>query len=82
MDFLREIWAGFRPYLLRYTIDFLVSATIWLGLFLFKLLTSILQISGIAADFVMAIHALGTVCAMVIFVWFSVNDTIQVHRTK
>jgi len=80
MNFFFEIWSGYRPYLLRVTIDFLVSATIWLALFLFKILTDILPITGFAARFIVALHSLGTVAALAIFLFFSVNDIIQIRR--
>ncbi len=80
MNFVKEVWVGYRPYLVRYTVDFLVSGTIWLGLFLFKLFTDFFPVTGSAAKFVVALHSLGTIAAMLIFLTFSVNDTIQIQR--
>jgi hypothetical protein len=82
MTFLSEIWEGYRPYLVRYTIDFLVSGTILLGLFLFRLLTSLLPMWDLAGKFIGALHSLGAIAAMAMFVWTSVNDTIQIHGKK
>jgi hypothetical protein len=80
VKFFMEAWAGFRPYLLKLTVDFLVAGSIWLFLFLFTLLTKLLPISGWAARFLVFIDSLGAVAAMVMLVWFAVNDTIQLHR--
>jgi membrane protein implicated in regulation of membrane protease activity len=80
MNFFSELGNGYRPYLLRFSIDFLVCATIWLVLFLFKVMTDVLPITGFAAKFVVALHSLGTDAAMVIFLFFSVNDIIQIRR--
>jgi len=80
MNFFSKYGVVTAPYLLRVTIDFLVSATIWLALFLFKILTDILPITGFAARFIVALHSLGTVAALAIFLFFSVNDIIQIRR--
>jgi hypothetical protein len=80
INFFSEVWSGYRPYLVRFTIDFLVSATIWLALFLFKIVTDMLPITGYAARFIVALHGLGTIAAMLIFLVSSVNDIIQIRR--
>jgi hypothetical protein len=43
-------------------------------------MTEALPITGFAAKFVVALHSLGTVAAMAIFLFFSINDIIQVRR--
>ena len=82
MSFPGEVWSGYRPHLVHHTTNFLVSGTIWLFLFLFHLLASLLPISGLAAKFLVALHSLGTIAAMAIFVWFSVNDSIVIYAER
>lgn len=82
IGFFGEIWQGYRQFLVNYLVDFLVSGTIWLGLYLFTALTSIAHIPGEAAYVISVIHSLGTVAAMVIFVTSSIIDTIQVRRQQ
>ena len=40
-----ETWSGFRPYLIRMSIDLLISCLLWISLFLFKSLTQLLSAS-------------------------------------
>jgi hypothetical protein len=41
-----EIWSGFRPYLIRMSIDLLISCLLWISLLLFKSLTQLLSIAN------------------------------------
>lgn len=81
MNFFAEVWRGYRPYLVRITTDFLVTATLWAGLFSFKILTYLLPIGGWAGDFIVHVHSAGTLFSIVIFAWLSVNDIYHIHRT-
>jgi hypothetical protein len=77
VSFFKEVWAGYRPYLVKFIVDFLISATLWVVLFIFKVLTYYLPVSGWAGDFIVHLHAAGTVAAFGIFAWLFVIDIIQ-----
>ena len=66
MGFLGEVWKGYRPYLVRLAIDFLVSASLWLALYIFKILTDLIQVPGWAGTFVVNLHSAGIVAALFI----------------
>jgi hypothetical protein len=74
---VKEIWAGVRPFFIRIAIDFLLTATLWVGLFLFKVMAHFMPIPNWAGEFVIHLHSLGTVAAVSIFVWYSVLDIIE-----
>jgi hypothetical protein len=77
---LLEVWAGFRPYFVRFTVDFLVSTSLWTFLWAFKRLTQLLSLQGWAADVIIQIHAVGSVSAFVIFAILFAVDIYAVHR--
>lgn len=79
VNFFKEVWAGYRPYLVKFAIDFLVSASLWVGLFIFKILTHYLPVSGWAGDFIVHLHAAGTVAAFAIFAVLFAIDIIQLR---
>jgi len=74
-----EVWAGYRPYLVKITIDFLVTASLWVGLFTFKVLIYFVPVSGWPGRFIDDIHSAGIVAAFGVFVVISVTDIIQIH---
>jgi hypothetical protein len=78
VNFLKEVWAGYRPYLVKFTIDALISATLWLALYIFKELTYYLPVPGWAGVFIVNLHAAGTVFAFGVFACLFVIDIIQV----
>ena len=78
MNFLKEVWAGYRPYLIKIAIDFLIPATLWVALFIFHILTSYLPITGWAGEFIVFLHSAATVGIVGLFAWWSVNDIIQI----
>jgi hypothetical protein len=77
-----DIWEGFRPYLVKIAIDFLISASLWVVLFLFKALTKLLAIGGWAGDFIVNLHATGAVAAYGIFAILFATDLYTLHREK
>ena len=80
MNFFEEYWAGFRPYLLKFAVDFSVSGSLYLGLYLFRLLTHLLPVVGWAGSFIEHLHSAGIVVAFGIFAWLFVNDIIQIGK--
>jgi hypothetical protein len=75
-----EVWQGFRPYLLKISVDFLITITLWVVLFLFKLLTKWLSIDGWAAEFIVNVHAAGAFGAFLVFAALLVADLYFLHR--
>ena len=82
MNFFQEYWAGVRPYLLKLAVNFSVSASLYLGLYLFQLLAHFLPVSGWAGKFIENLHATGIIVAFVVFAVLSVNDIIQIGKRK
>ncbi len=74
MDFVNEVWLGYRPYLVRFTIDLLITGTLYIALFIFKLLTEFLPVGGWASDFIVHLHSAGVVGAVGVFALLSVID--------
>ena len=62
-----EVWAGFRPYLIKIVVDFMASCLLWTALFLFKLLTKYLDIGTWAAQWIENIHSVGSIAAFALF---------------
>jgi len=77
-----EIWAGVRPFFIKIAIDFLITASLWVGLYLFKIMANLMPIPGWAGELVVHIHSAGTVAAVVIFMWYSILDIIELKGTK
>jgi len=82
MNFVVEIWRGFRPYLVKLVTDLLVSGSFWGALFLFQLLRRTLPITSWGAALIEHLHSAGAVAAFVIFTWLSVIDIINVHKGR
>jgi len=82
VNFFEEVWRAFRPYLVRLTIDFLVSASLWVALFIFKILTNLIQVPGWAGIFIVNLHSAGIVAALFILVFLFVVDIAQIRREK
>jgi len=79
MVLLKEVWLGCRPYLAKIMINFVVSASLWLALFIFDTLRHFLPVTGWPGWLIGHLHAVGIVLAFGIFVWLSVNDILQLH---
>jgi len=79
---LGEIWRGYRPHLIKLVVDFLVSATFWVGLFLFHLLTTLLPVPDWAGNLIANIHSTGIIAGLVVFGWLSLNDIYQIHKSS
>jgi hypothetical protein len=74
MNFFQETWTLYRPYAIRLLVDFLVSLSFWLALFLFEKLRLLLPIVGWAATFIDNLHSAGTVIGFLIFVILFILD--------
>ncbi len=83
MNFLQEIWVGYRPYAVKIVTDFLVVATLWIVLFLFKIFTSYFEVSGWAGTFIKHLHSVGIVALVLLFAIFSIMDVVETRgRSK
>ena len=82
MNFLGAYWDGVRPYLLKIAIDFSVSASFYLGLYLFQGLANFLPVGGWAGELIENLHATGIIVALVVFAVLSVNDIIQIREKR
>ncbi len=80
MNFFEEVWNGYRPYLVKLTIDFLVCGSLWLVLFIFKFLTTLITVPVWAGVLVVNLHSAGVVAVIFILIWLFVNDVAQTHR--
>ena len=79
---LGEIWRGFRPHFIKLAVDFLVSATFWVGLFLFHLLTTLLPVTDWAGKLIANVHSTGVVLGLVVFGLLSLNDIYQIKKSS
>lgn len=77
---VHEIWHEFRPYLLDFMVDFLVSAALWTLLFLFKLLTTLLPIGGWAGTAIVMIHSASAILAFTTLGVLFTQDIFRIRR--
>lgn len=77
-----KIWGGFRPYLVRFSVDFLVSGTLWVMLFLFKSLTKLLEIPAPVSEFIITIQSVGVVLVFVLFGVLFIIDIYALHKSR
>ena len=75
----QEVWIGFRPYLIKLMVDFLVSCSLWTTLFLFKGLTKYLDIGTWAAEWIQNVHSVGALAAYVLFGLLFAIDIYALH---
>ncbi len=80
MNFLKEVWAGYGPYLVKFTTNFAVCGTLWLFLYAFKLLTTRLPVVDWAGKFIVHLHSAGIVAIFGLFVLMSANDILRIIR--
>jgi hypothetical protein len=79
---LVEIWVGFRPYLVRLSIDALIFLAIWLLLLGAHTLTTRLPLGTTLSRFLVGFHE--TVVVLT-FVWLSLEatwDIVMLRRNK
>ena len=77
-----EIWLRFRPYFVRFTVDFLISASLWIALVGFHALTKFLELASWARDIILTIHAAGAVAAFALFALLFAVDIITLHSRE
>ncbi len=82
MNFFAEIWSRFRPYSIAFLVDLLISTSLWIALFLFKMLTSLFPIEGWVGEFIRNIHAVGVVATFTVFALLFAVDTYRIHQEE
>jgi hypothetical protein len=80
--FIAEVWSVTRPYLVRLVSDWLIATTLWVLLWLFKRITTLWPVEGWAGEFMVNLHAAGTVMALALFVGLLLLDIIQIRRNS
>lgn len=80
--FVNETRLAFRPYFVLIVVDVLISCSLWLMLFVFKALTSSLQITGFAGEVVRNIHSVGTVLVFFVFSYLFIVDVYRIHKKE
>jgi hypothetical protein len=79
MSLIHEIWAGYRPYLIKFAVNFAVSGTLWVGLFVFHGLTKFLPVTDWAGRFIVHMHSAGIVAAFATFAILSAVDIVHIR---
>lgn len=77
-----EVWLSYRPYFVKIAVDFLIAVSLWVVLFLFKMLTKVLAIDGWAGQFIINMHAAGSVAAFGVFALLFFLDMYSLHNGK
>jgi hypothetical protein len=78
----KEIWSGFRPYLLVFSIDLLAAGSLWGLLALFRLITKLVPLKEKAAEVIATIHSVGVVVVFGVLAGALVVDVVQIKRGK
>ena len=78
--FFAEVWGGSRPYLVKLVIDTLISISLYVVLYLFKVLADTFPIPGWAGSFIVNLHATGVVLALTTLVGLFVIDIARIRR--
>tara|TARA_R110001583_G_scaffold195537_1_gene375650 strand:- start:18755 stop:19006 length:252 start_codon:yes stop_codon:yes gene_type:complete len=80
MELVLEIWSSLRPYLVLMIRDAIVCALLWMFLWLFKMLTNVIEIGGWAGEWIANIHSLGAILAFSAFGVLFIVDVIKLHK--
>jgi len=81
-SFAFELWMSIRPYILCLIKDWLIALMLWGLLWLFKKITNVVQIDGWPGEFIVNLHAAGTVMAFALFIGLLLWDIFNLHRTR
>jgi len=82
LNFFREVWVGFRPYLVKILIDLLISSSLWLVVFAFKSITTLLAVDGWVGTFMINLHSAGMVAAIGVFALLFAADIYSIHKDR
>ena len=78
----KEIWTGYRPYAIVFSVDLLVAGSLWGLLALFKALTTLVPIREKAGEVITVVHSAGVVVVFGVLAGALVWDVIQIKRGK
>jgi len=81
-SFFERSWKRAEPFLEGLLADTLISASLYVALYIFQLLARYLPIPGWAGEFVENLHAVGIVLAFACFAVLFVIDIIEVYRRR
>ena len=76
----REVWQDFRPYLKALLVDFLISVSLWLCVFVFLWLTRKLAIPGWEGTIILAVHGINMALAFAPFGVLFTLDVISIRK--
>lgn len=79
MELVQEVWTSLRPYLVHMITDAIISALLWIFLWLFKQLTHLFPIEGWAGEWIANIHSVGAVLAFSVFAILFTIDVVKHH---
>jgi hypothetical protein len=82
LDFLEEIWGDARPYFVKIIVDAAVATSLYFIMFFFKYVADSFPIPGWAGVFIVNLHSVGIVLALMVFICLFVIDVITIHRRR
>lgn len=82
MELVQDIWTSLRPYLVKMATDAIISALLWVFLWLFKALTHLFPIEGWAGELIKNIHSMGAVLAFLTFGILFFIDVIKISQSE
>ena len=81
-NFFVRVWRRADPYLERLLTDTLVSASLYVVLYLFHVLATYLPVPGWAGEFIENLHAVGIVLALACFAVLFILDIIEIATER
>lgn len=82
MELVQDIWASLRPYLVKMVADAIIASLLWVFLWLFKGLTSIMPVKGWAGEVIQNVHSMGAVLAFAAFAVLFFWDVIKISQKE
>lgn len=65
--FAIEVWGKLTPYFMHIIVDALITSTLWISLWFFKLLTRQLNVTGEVGELIENMHSVGAILAFFVF---------------
>jgi len=82
VSWVGEVWREFRPFLVVFTTDLLVSCAMWFSLVLFEWLTTGLVVSDWGGPLIVNLHTIGAVVSFGLFAILMAVDVWTLHKNK
>lgn len=77
-----EIFRKARPYIVELGKDALVTASIYIVLFIFELIFQLLPLHTKAADIFSYLHMIALFAMLSVFAWLSIVDVLKIHKSE